>query len=280
MTYRLLQISEKDFLRLGGLLTERYGIKMPPEKKILFQSRLQKRLLELEMTSFQEYGEFILNPLNTESELTRMVDYLSTNKTDFFREVRHFDLILSTILPELCNSGLPDYLIRCWSAGCSTGQEAFSLAMTLEEYKLKTGASFDYFILGSDVSARVLEIARSGIYPFSQSALIPHAYLKRYVLKSKDPKNQRIKIAKSIRSKTSFIYGNLMDANYRINHKFRIIFIRNTLIYFGREDQRRILERVLGHLEPKGYLFIGHSESLIDFNLPVSLIGPGIYQKN
>lgn len=281
MGYQHIQISEKDFFRLGKLLSDRYGIKLPAEKRIMFQSRLQARLRELGMDSFGKYCQFIFNPANTLGELSKMAEYISTNKTEFFREAQHFEILLSTILPELCQRNLAgsDSMIRCWSAGCSMGQEAFSLAMTLEEYKHRSGASFNYSILGSDISGKVLDVARAGIYPFNQSARIPDSYLKRYVLKSKDSQHPRIRIVKPLRSKVSFIYGNLMDADYRLNLKFKIIFIRNTLIYFNRENQKLILRQVLDHLEYKGYLFVGHSESLIDSDLPIVNVGPSLYQK-
>lgn len=281
MGYQLIQLSKKDFISLSKLLSDRYGIKLPPEKHIMFQSRLQRRLHELKMDSFEEYCRFVFNPANTSVEVRKMIDYISTNKTEFFREPRHFEILLSTVLPELCHR-LPesgDHMIRCWSAGCSTGQEAFSLAMTLETYKRNFCDFMDYSVLGSDISGRVLDVARTGIYPFGQSAGIPSAYLKQYVLKSRDTTNPRIKIGKTVRAKVNFIYGNLMDSNYGFHLTFKIIFIRNTLIYFNRDNQERILQRVLDHLEHSGYLFVGHSESLINSDLPVTLVGPSIYQK-
>jgi len=281
MGYQLIQLSEKDYVRLSKLLSDKYGLKLPSEKHVMVQSRLQKRLHELKFDSFEAYCRFVFNPVNTSDELTKMIDYLSTNKTAFFRESRHFEILMSTVLPELCHrrSLDNDPLIRCWSAGCSNGQEAFSLAMTLDAYKRNFCDSLDYLIVGSDVSGKMLEVARTGIYPFSQSADIPTAYLKQYVLKSKDTDNPRIKIAKQLRAKVSFINGNLMDPTCRMNLKFKIIFIRNTLIYFDQINRTRILKQVLDHLEHKGYLFLGHSESLINSDLPVTLVGPSIYQK-
>jgi len=281
MVNEIIQISMADFSRLGKMLTGRFGIKLPPEKRILFQSRLQTRLRELKMDSFGKYREFVLNPANTEEELNKMIEYISTNKTEFFREVQHFDVLKSVVLPDLCHRPSPsgDCMIRCWSAGCSTGQEAFSLAMTMEEFKRSYAGIIDYSIDASDVSSRVLGIARAGIYPFSQSEQIPPAYLKSYVLKSKDAQNPRIRIAKSVREKVRFAYGNLMDKHYALNQHFHIIFIRNTLIYFDREDQRLIMGRVLDCLKPGGYLFVGHSESLIHSEWPISIVGPGLYQK-
>ncbi|MEN6457166.1 MAG: protein-glutamate O-methyltransferase CheR [Prolixibacteraceae bacterium] len=282
MAYQVIQISEENFLRLAKLLTGRYGIKLPANKRILLQSRLQPRLRELEMDSFEKYCRFVFDPLNTSAELEKMVDYISTNKTSFFRENQHFELLSSVVLPDLCckRSSGSNAVIRCWCAGCSTGQEAFSLAMTIEEYRYTICGPVDYLIVGSDISSRVLEVARAGIYPFSQSEQIPSSYLKKYVLKSKDTQNPRIRIAKPIRSRITFIHENLMEPDHRINFNFQIIFIRNTLIYFDRDNQKQILKRILGHLDPGGYLFVGLSESLIYSDLPISLAGPSLYQKH
>lgn len=282
MIYQLIQISEEQFNRLARLLTDRYGIKLPADKRIMLQSRLQPRLRELEMDSFEKYCRFVSDPANTVAELEKMIEYVATNKTDFFREDQHFKLLSSVVLPGLSDRESVGYNrhLRCWCAGCSTGQEAFSLAMTIEEYKQTAGGIVDYSVLASDVSSRVLETARTATYPFSQSDRIPLSYLKKYVLKSRDTRNPRIRIAKSIRSKVTFAYGNLMEQDYGINLRFQIIFIRNTLIYFDFRNQKQILKKVIDQLEPGGYLFVGHSESLIYSDLPISLIRSSLYQKH
>ncbi len=247
----------------------------------MFQSRLQPRLRELGMDSFKAYSDYIFKSENTISELSKLIDFVSTNKTDFFRENEHFDLILNRLLPDIF-SGVEktkDRFIRCWSAGCSNGQEAFSLAMTLEEFKRRNERFVDYQILGTDVSDRMLKTAKSGIYPYSQVEMIPEEYLKKYVMKSKDQENPRIKIMKSIQLKTEFRYSNLMDKKYSINQMFQIIFIRNTLIYFNQENQFEILKKIIDRLLPGGYLFIGHSESLINLDLPIRIVSPSVYQK-
>ncbi len=280
MEYNIPKISETDFLAVGELITRRYGIRMPAEKKIMFQSRLHSRLRELNIESYDEYCQFVLNPQNTERELRTMINFISTNKTEFFRESEHFLLLRSEILPDLFDRAITSQgLVRCWSAGCSSGQEAFSMAMELEEFKREYKGVFDYNILGTDVSAKVLDVATKGIYPFSQSTQIPENYLLNYVLKSKDTQKPRIKIIKPIRSKVVFNYGNLMDTEYQFDNTFELIFLRNTLIYFSRKDQMNILRNVLSHLNEGGYLFIGHSESLINFDFPIRTIAPSLYQK-
>ncbi len=281
MAQHIIQISTDDFFALGKLITDRYGIRLPIEKRILFQSRLQSRLKELQFSSFAEYRQFVLNPENREKELLKMIDHISTNKTEFFREPRHFDLLSLQILPDLIRefdkNNTP--LIHCWSAGCSSGQEAYSLAMVVSKFLSAHTGSYDYSIVGTDVSGKMLAMAERGVYPFSQSENIPESYLKEYVLKSKGDDDKRIKISKNIRSKIRFIRSNLMDDVYTFNQKFSIIFLRNTLIYFSRDDQQKILQKVLNFLEDNGYLFIGHSESLINLDLPIQIVAPSLYKK-
>ncbi len=277
----LIQLSENDFLRLARLMTGRFGIKLPPDKRILFQSRLQTRLRQLQLESFADYCRYVFDPVNTETELQQMADLVSTNKTDFFREIRHFELLVSRVLPDLCQQGAfaAGQVLRCRSAGCSTGQEAWSVAMTLDDYREKFCPGMDYSILATDISSRVLKTAGEAIYPFRQSDGIPAVYLKKYVLKSKDSTNPRIRIDNRLRTKVTFAFENLMDLQYRNKLKFHLVFIRNTLIYFDRGNQERILKQLLNQMQPGGYLFVGHSESLINLDLPVSHVGASLYQK-
>lgn len=281
MYFNFIEISEHDYFNLGKLITERYGLKLPIEKRIMFQARLQSRLRVLNFTSFEEYREFILIPENTRGELEEMIDYVSTNKTNFFRENEHFKKLQTQILPQITeqhNSGEKLFL-NCWSAGCSNGQEAFSLAMVLDDFKQNSFPSLNFHILGTDVSRKVLHVAQKGIYPFAESEQIIKSYRKKYLLKSKDQRDPRIKIVNSIRDQVDFCYSNLMSDNYKFKYQFQLIFLRNTLIYFETDIQTQILHKVLKYLEPGGFLFIGHSESLINRNLPIQIIGPSVYQK-
>lgn len=281
MIFTTIEISDNDYKKLGSLLTKKYGIKLSPEKKIMFQARLQSRLRTLNMNSFEEYAEFIDKPSNTDAELDEMIEFISTNKTEFFREQSHFDFLYEEVL-SFAYAGLKhndDAVLKCWSAGCSKGQEAFTMAMVIERFRMENKVPQDFFILGTDVSGKVLNIAQQGTYPFPESKAISDFYLKNYVLRSKDPKEARIKIMKLLRSKVLFRFGNLMDEDYQIKDQFQIIFLRNTLIYFNQENQTMILRKVLRHLIPGGFLFIGHSESLINRDLPIEIIAPSVYQK-
>ena len=281
MNFSLIEISKHDYLVLGKLLTERFGIKLPPEKQIMFQARLQSRLRELKMNSFDLYREFILDPANTNAEMEEMIGYISTNKTEFFREQQHFNVLHDRIFPDMLDSGQleNEAFLNCWSAGCSKGQEAFTLAMVIDWFRQEQLVDFDFNILGTDVSKKVLEVACNGIYPYREIRQIPDGYLKKYVLRSKDQTQLKIKIVRSLRNQVQFRYGNLMDSDYQMNNPFQIIFLRNTLIYFSLEDQTAILKKVLKYLMTGGYLFIGHSESLVNRDLPLRIVAPSVYKK-
>jgi chemotaxis protein methyltransferase CheR len=277
----LIQLSDDLFLKLGNMITERYGIKMPPEKKIMFQSRLQRRLRELEISSFDEYAKMLLYNDHDARELSILADYISTNKTEFFREKDHFQFISDNILSDYLAKKQTETApgLKIWSAGCSNGQEAFSIAITTEEFMRQKHIRLSYSILGTDISARMLKMAREAIYPLSSIDEISDDLKHRYFLKSKDQKDQKVRIIKELRDKVTTAYLNLMDTGYHFPEKFDVIFLRNTLIYFSSEVQQKVLMKVLNNLKTGGYLFIGHSESLINMNLPIHSIAPSVYVK-
>lgn len=276
-----LTISDELFLKIGKMITERYGIKMPPEKKIMFQARLQRRLRELKIESFTEYAERLFQDDGNSVEFAILADYVSTNKTDFFREKDHFEFLGNRVIPEFIVGQQPGIQQYCtiWSAGCSSGQEAFSIAMTLEEYKRQNNSRFNYTITATDISAKVLKAAREAIYPMSQIDMIPVDIKQRYFLKSKNEQKATVRIVKELREKLKFSYLNLMDEAYPFRHQFDVVFLRNTLIYFNAVTQRNVLSKVLHHLKHGGYLFIGHSESLINLDLPIKSVAPSVYVK-
>ena len=281
MKSEFIHISDELFLKLGNLITERFGIKMPPDKKIMFQSRMQRRLLELEINSFDEYAKMILNANIDSPELSVLADYISTNKTDFFRENDHFEFITDQIIPEFLNAkfSFNEPKLKIWSAGCSNGQEPYSIAITLEEYIRIKKMPINYSILATDISVRMLKNAAEAIYPVSSMDVISLDLKHRYFLKSKNQKDQKVRVIKDIRDKVTPAYLNLMDGNYMLKDEFDVVFLRNTLIYFNHQVQQNVLTKVLNHIKTGGYLIIGHSESLINMNLPIQSIAPSIYVK-
>jgi len=281
MKSEFIPISDELFLQLGNLITERYGIKMPPDKKIMFQARMQKRLLELEINSFEEYAKILLKANIDSPEFSVLADYISTNKTEFFREKDHFDFITNQILPAfLKGKFIFNYTsFKIWSAGSSNGQEAYSIAITLEEYMQFRKVKFNYSILATDISVRMLKNAGEAIYPISCMNEMPLQLKQKYFLKSKNQKDQKVRVVKELRDKVTSAYLNLMDENYQLKDEFDVVFLRNTLIYFNTQVQQKVLTKVLNYLKTGGYLFIGHSESLINMNLPIQSIAPSIYVK-
>lgn len=281
MKSEFIHISDELFLKIGNLITERFGIKMPPDKKIMFQSRMQRRLLELEINSFDEYAKMILNANLDSPELSVLADYISTNKTDFFRENDHFEFITDQIIPEFLNAkfSFNEPKLKIWSAGCSNGQEAYSIAITVEEYTRLKRMPINYSILATDISVRMLKNAAEAIYPISSMDVISLDLKHRYFLKSKNQKDQKVRVIKDLRDKVTPAYLNLMDDNYLLKDEFDVVFLRNTLIYFNHQVQQRVLTKVLNNTKTGGYLIIGHSESLINMNLPIQSIAPSIYVK-
>lgn len=281
MKSELIEISDELFQKLGKVITESYGIKMSPDKKIMFQARLQRRLHELKIKSFDEYALNFFNQKNDSNELKVIADFISTNKTDFFREKEHFQFISDQFLPEYLTmkNAASGQNIRIWSAGCSSGQEAYSIGITLEEYLRNKKQLFRYSILATDISERMLRSAKLAIYPSSAVNEIPIEIKHRYFLKSKDLTDPKVRVVKEIRDKVEIAYLNLMSDTYLDGPKFDIIFLRNTLIYFETRTQHEVLRKVIAGLNTGGCLFIGHSESLINMQLPIQSIAPSVYVK-
>jgi chemotaxis protein methyltransferase CheR len=281
MKSEFIQISDELFLRLGKMITERYGIKMPPEKKIMFQSRMQRRLRELGIHSFEEYAATLLNSHGESPELNVLADFISTNKTEFFREKDHFQFITNQVLPEMMRGKTAGFMpqLNCWSAGCSSGQEACSIGITLEEFMRTKGVRFNYSILATDISGRMLNSAKEAIYPMSQVVDLSLDLKQRYFLKSKNTKEPKVRIIREFREKISVAYLNLMDSSYPLNKPFDVVFLRNTLIYFNMEIQIKVLSKVIENMKTGAYLFVGHSESLINMRLPIQSIAPSVYVK-
>lgn len=273
------QMTDSDFTRLSTFITKRLGIKMGEVKRVMLQSRLQKRLSVMQYSSFEEYINYVFSSEGQKAELYTMIDLVTTNKTDFFREPVHFDFLTNTAIPQILANQSNRKNFKIWSAGCSSGEEPYTLGIVLSEYK-RSNKHPDFEIFASDLSARILKKASMAIYPEERISNIPIDLKKRYFLKSKDPKNRTVKIVPELRSKVKYARLNFMDANYPINNDLDIIFCRNVLIYFNREIQLSVIGKLLSKLKPGGYFFLGHSESITDMHLPLTRIQPTIFRKN
>ena len=277
-SYLTAELSDHDFNRISRFVGENYGINLPLSKKIMVQSRLKKILRMLNMPTFNDYCQYIFKEDGNKEKIVQLIDAISTNKSDFFRESVHFDFLADTLLPDYLNQH-PNRTIHLFSAGCSSGEEVYTLAMVMSELIQSRNTDNLFQIVGADISSIILEKARQAVYPFSKSKEIPNHFLTKYVLKSKNRDKPTIRIAPELRRRTSFIRMNLMDAEYGIDDHFQIIFCRNTLIYFKKKNQEAIIRKLFTHLKPGGFFFVGHSESLIHMDIPCHQIKPTIYQK-
>jgi chemotaxis protein methyltransferase CheR len=271
------RLTSQEFSRLAELVYRTCGINLELSKKTMVESRLNRRLRLLNMKSFADYIQLVTNRADEERELIHMVDAISTNKTDFFREPHHFEFLESHILPDVVRPG-ESRPLRVWSAACSSGEEPYTLAMILQETR-ERNPNFSYEILASDISTSVLTKAVEAIYTAERANDIPLHYRKKYVMKSKDTVNPRIRISKVLRDAVTFSRVNLVE-DFQLNHLQDIIFCRNVLIYFDRETQLKVINNLLRKLTPGGFLFIGHSESLHFFELPIKQVRPTIFIKN
>lgn len=271
-------LSNEDFRRLSSFIFKEYGIKMPEVKRTMLQSRLHKRLRELNMTNYRDYVDFVFSKEGQDNEVIHMIDVVSTNKTDFFREPVHFEFLHTTVLPELIQSDRPNRLIRIWSAGCSSGEEPYTIAMSMSEFLLEH-PGFDYSIIATDISSRILKSAVEAIYKENRVEMLPLQLKKRYLLRSKDRSNPTVRIIPELRRKVSFQRLNFIDNQYNVPDNLDIIFCRNVLIYFDRETQERVINRLCAKLKPNGFFFLGHSESITNFNVPLKQLKPTIFRK-
>lgn len=271
------KMTDLEFNKLSTFIFKEYGIKMPPAKKIMLQSRLQKRLRELNIGSFKEYIDYVFNQKGHADEIIHMIDVVSTNKTDFFREPSHFDFMTSFILPEFIKTP-SNRFFKVWSAGCSSGEEPYTLSIVLSEYMLQC-PNFDFSIFATDISSRILQKAVTAIYDQSRIDMIPMTIKKRYFLKSKDSDSKSVRVIPQLRSRITFKRLNFMDAVYDAPHAFDLILCRNVLIYFDRDTQESVINKLCVKLKRGGYFMLGHSESIINLNVPLQQIKPTIYKR-
>jgi chemotaxis protein methyltransferase CheR len=278
-----LTLSPRALERFCDFITGELGIKMSDAKLPLLQSRLQRRLRVLGLNSLENYQQYLFDPANGEEERVHFINAITTNKTDFFREPAHFAYLTQTALPNLepsrsaSQAPLP-WPFKLWCAGCSSGEEPYTLAMVLSEFARHRPA-FDFTLLATDISTRVLSLAQTGIYEAERVDPVPLPLRAKYLLRSKDAARAQVRVIPDLRRRISFQRLNFMDADYRVRDMFEVIFFRNVMIYFDKPTQEEVIHKLCRNLVPGGYLFVGHSESLAGLNLPVTSVGSAIYRK-
>lgn len=266
-------ISTEEYQRFRRLIYDKSGISLGDRKQSLVKSRLSKRLRDLQLSTFSEYYDLIVSDPKGE-EFTRLLDLISTNKTDFFREPKHFDFLRDRILPELAE----EKRIRIWSSACSTGEEPYTIAMTLFEHA-QNPDQWDFKILASDLSTRVLDQAAAGTYNEDRFRDVPPEVLRRHFLRGRGGSTGLFKVKPHLAAVIQFRRLNLMDSQFPIKNPLDLIFCRNVMIYFDRPTQETLIKKFHRHLKPGGYLFIGHSESLQWVNHAFKSLAPTIYQR-
>ncbi len=266
------------FAKLKEFIEPNLGIRLPPSKKVMLESRLAKRLRLLKIDSYEAYADYLFSPEGFEREIQQLVDVVTTNETDFFRENNHYLFLRDVVLPEfLLKRGLTE--LNIWSVAASTGQEAFTLAMTVEEFLRAHSLSAKYTILGTDISEKVLQIARTGIYTDHQAGKIPHDLRRRYCMQSRNPEQKTIRFKPAVRDHIKFRKLNLMDEEYPLKKRYQIIFCRNVFIYFDRPTQKGVISRMLAHMDDDGFLFMGHSENLGTLETGLKGVSTAVYKK-
>ncbi len=269
------RMTDKQFSQFSQFITSELGIKLPPSKKNMLEARLQKRLRFLELASYGEYCDYVFSQDGMKNELPHLYNVVTTNTTHFFREPRHFDILSQNVLPDLYSRYGRGKRLEVWSAGCSTGEEPYTLAMVLGEFAARS-PGFNFSIMASDISTEVLQHAARAIYTFDKIEPVPQVMKKKYLLKSKDRKKNLVRIVPELRSKINFRRLNFMR-EFDFRHDIDIIFCRNVVIYFDRPTQEVLFKRFCSKLVSGGYLFIGHSESITGLDLPLRQIAPTVY---
>jgi chemotaxis protein methyltransferase CheR len=264
-----LELKDVEFEQFRAWLHRSSGISLAPSKQALVFSRLSKRLRQRELNSFGDYFRLIMQA--TEAvELQTALDLLTTNETYFFREPKHFDFLRTQVLP----NAQPGRKFRLWSAASSSGEEPYSLAMTLADGLPST----PWEIIASDISLRVLETARHGHYPMERVDNIPKHLLSKHCLKGTGSQEGTLLIDRSLRERVQFMQINLNTSLPKIG-EFDVIFLRNVMIYFDVDTKRQVVARMLPLLKAGGYFFVSHSESLNGITDGLKLITPSTYRK-
>ena len=278
MTIYSDSLSIRDLNRLCRLIYEQSGITLSAEKKIMLEGRLKRRLTCLNLSSYREYCDYLFDGHGHDAEeLVHLIDAVTTNKTDFFREKTHFDFLVEQAIPELTAGDASSREILVWSAGCSSGEEPYTLAMVLNEYR-ESHAGFRFRLLATDISTAVLEKAQLGVFSSEVVCPVPPDLRRKYFMRSRDRASSLLRVVPELRQMIEFRRLNLME-EFGLPDPADAIFCRNVIIYFDRPTQERLFHKFTRQLVDGGYMFVGHSESLHHMDVPLVPVGPALYRK-
>ena len=271
---REFKFTDQDFARLSRIAFEHTGIVLGENKRQMMYGRFARRIRQLGLRSFDEYCNYVEQ--NTESETGELINAITTNLTSFFREAHHFEHLATQALPELVTKNRQSRRLRIWSAGCSSGEEPYSIAMTLAETVDLSG--WDARILATDIDSNMIQRASTGIYNAERVASLPKERLRRWLQRGSGGHANKVRIKPELRDRIAFRQLNLLGP-WPMKGPMDIIFCRNVVIYFDKDTQRKLFARYAELLAPQGYLYIGHSETLFKISDRFRLVGGTIYQK-
>lgn len=263
----------------GRLVHRVTGIQMPPSKHLMIESRLRKRLIALGMPDISAYLRHLFDENALDAELPEIIDLMTTNKTDFYREPAHFLILSETLVPDALarRPATGPVRFRLWSAAASTGAEAWTAAMVLADIAVRS-PRLDWAILGTDISRRVLATARRAVYPEADVQRAPAPLVSRYVMAGRGEGSRLCRIVPELRARVRFAELNLIDPPYSVKTGLDVVFLRNVLIYFEPEMQDRVITKIATHLRPGGHLIVGHSVSMTVRSPGLREVAPGVFK--
>ncbi len=270
----MIAMTEHEFTLLAGYIKRNYGIQLKAEKQSLLSGRLQQVLQQLGYDNFSDYLEYLKTERSGEA-MSTLINKVSTNHTFFMRESGHFDFFQTNVLPYLKRT-ISDGDLRIWSAGCSSGEEPYTLAMIVDEFLGNEKMNWNAQLLATDISGQALALAKAGVYDSEQVDLLPKTWRLKYFNRVDA---SRYTVAPQLRQEVIFRKFNLMDAQFPFKRKFHSIFCRNVMIYFDARTREALVKKFYDFLEPGGYLFIGHSESIVRHSTAFHYVMPAVYRK-
>lgn len=272
-----MQLTQAQFKQISSYMEEHVGIKMPEAKKLMIQSRIASHMKKVGFDSFDSYLSYVFSGRNQE-ELVSMIDVLTTNLTYFFRENQHFEFLTNVAFPECVQAGIK--IPQLWSAGCSSGEEPYTLSIVAKEFmRQHPGAFLDYKILATDISTKMLDKSMNAVYSLESLDKMSLEMKKRYFLKSKDASKAVVKVRKEVRDKVEFKRLNFMDKIFTVPPLKQVVFCRNVLIYFDKPTQEQVIKKLLENIVVGGYLILGHSETIFGMDLPITTVAPTVFKK-